>query len=267
MTILSTNPRSGAIMNTQPLVTTADLATLGPLRLVYVPTGNEQPDGMIRVPINDWIERAKETQSGFDDLAFWQREIDALGVGPDAVSVVLDDGRMTEAARVWFILQYFGLPVAVLNGGLTALDRTPDQALGRTEPLSLKPGSGRVGLKDRFDLKAELEQVRVFDARSAAEFRGEDLKGNARGGHLPGAAHLSHDALLDGTQLRPVAELVGMLDAAGLDGSRPIVSHCNGGGRAALAAAVLAGRDDVHVYYLSFADWAADESCSIILPG
>ena len=28
---------------------------------------------------------------------------------------------MTEAARAWFILQYFGLPAAVLNGGLPEL--------------------------------------------------------------------------------------------------------------------------------------------------
>ena len=146
------------------------------------------------------------------------------------------------------------------------LDRTPQQATGRTERVTLKPGSGKVGLKDRAGLKADLEHVQVFDARSAAEFRGEDLKGNATGGHLPGAAHVSHDTLLEGTHLRPAAEIAVMLDAAGIDGSRTIVSHCNGGGRAALAAlaAVVAGRDDVHVYYLSFADWAADESCSIV---
>lgn len=255
-------------MNTEPLVTAGDLATLGPLRLVYVPTGNEQPDGMIRVPINDWIERAKETQSGFDDLAFWQREIDALGVGPDAVSVVLDDGRMTEAARVWFILQHFGLPVAVLNGGLAALDQPPAQAPIRTAPVPLEPGSGRVGLKERAGLRVELEDIQVFDARSAAEFQGADRKGNSRGGHLPGAAHLPHDTLLDGSFLRPAADLAQLLDAARIDGSRPIVSHCNGVGRGALAAlaALVAGRDDVHVYYLSFADWAADEACPVHCP-
>lgn len=253
-------------MHPQPLVNAADMATLGPLRLVYVPVADERPNGMICVPINDWIERAKETQSGFDDLSFWQREIDALGVGPDAVSVVLDDGRITEAARVWFILQYFGLPVAVLNGGLKALDQTPRQVPRRTDPVTLKPGSGKVGLKDRTNLKAELADVQVFDARSAAEFRGDDLKGNARGGHLPGAAHLPHDALLDGAYLRSVSDITQLLDGARIDGSKPIVSHCNGGGRAALAAlaAVVAGREDVHVYYLSFADWAADESCSIV---
>lgn len=175
---------------------------------------------------------------------------------------------MTEAARVWFILQQFGLPATVLNGGLGALSAVPPQAPRSSAPLRLDPGAGKVGLQDRDSLKRDLAEVQVFDARSAAEFRGEDLKGNARGGHLPGAAHVAHDALLDGTRLRPSAELARLLDAGGIDGTRPIVSHCNGGGRAALAAlaAVVAGLDDVHVYYLSFADWAADESCPVRKP-
>jgi thiosulfate/3-mercaptopyruvate sulfurtransferase len=44
------------------------------------------------------------------------------------------------------------------------------------------------------------------------------------------------------------------------------VTHCEGGGRAALgaAAAVRAGFDDVRVYYLSFGDWVRDESCPIV---
>ncbi|MDP1645116.1 MAG: hypothetical protein Q8L71_06385 [Thiobacillus sp.] len=39
----------------------------------------------------------------------------------DALAVVYDDGRMTEAARVWFILQYFGARTAILNGGWPAI--------------------------------------------------------------------------------------------------------------------------------------------------
>src|SRR5690606_36728100 len=100
-------------------------------------------------PIEEWISRAKQSQSGFDDLAFWQSEIEKLGVRQDALTVVMDDGRMTEAARVWFILQYFGLPVAVLNGGLPALSATPPQAPRSTAPLRHDPGAGRVGLSDR----------------------------------------------------------------------------------------------------------------------
>lgn len=255
-------------MHRTPLVNATDLPGLGPLRLIYVPAGDERPEGLLSVPIEDWIDRAKRSQSGFDDLAFWRRELEALGVGPDAVSVVLDDGRMTEAARVWFILQYFGLPATVLNGGLAALSAIPPQVSPSLAPLRLDPGAGRVGLRDRESLKGELSGVQIFDARSAAEFRGEDLKGNSRGGHLPGAAHVAHDDLLDGTHLRTASEIAQLLDAAGIDGSKPIVSHCNGGGRAALAAlaAVVAGRDNVHVYYLSFADWAADQSCPVRQP-
>ncbi|MFB2531933.1 sulfurtransferase [Paracoccus sp. p3-h83] len=255
-------------MHRTPLVNATDLPGLGPLRLIYVPAGDERPEGLLSVPIEDWIDRAKRSQSGFDDLAFWQRELEAIGVGPDAVSVVLDDGRMTEAARVWFILQYFGLPATVLNGGLAALSAIPPQVPPSSVALVLDPGAGRVGLSEREGLKRELPNVQIFDARTAAEFRGEDLKGNSRGGHLPGAAHVAHDDLLDGTHLRPAAEIAQLLDAEGIDGSKPIVSHCNGGGRAALAAlaAVVAGRDNVHVYYLSFADWAADESCPVRRP-
>lgn len=178
---------------------------------------------------------------------------------------MLDDGGMTEAARVWFVLQYFGLPASVLNGGLPALGARPVEAASCATAPVLRPGAGRVGLMDRDRLKADLGDVRVFDTRTEAEFTGTDRKGNPRGGHLPGAANLPHDRLLDGGRLRPADDLADLLSAAGIDGARPIVSHCNGGGRGALAAlaALLAGHPDVRLYYLSFADWAADASCPI----
>ncbi len=248
-----------------PLLSAAQVESLGPVRLLHVPGGDESPAKATVVPIKDWVARAMESRSGFDDLAFWQAELAKLGVGPDAPAVVADDGRMTEAARVWFILQYFGLPAAVLNGGIAALAGKDIVTAPPQEPPVLRPGAGPVGLTDRENLKRDLGSVQVFDARTAAEFRGEDLKGNARGGHLPGAVQLAHSDLLQGSFLRTAPELAVLIAQAGIDGSRPVVTHCNGGGRAALAAlaAVMAGQDRVGVYFLSFADWAADESCPI----
>jgi thiosulfate/3-mercaptopyruvate sulfurtransferase len=255
-------------MPAPPLVCSADLAGIGPLRLLYAPGAGEVAAGMACAPVAAWVERAKASASGLDDLAFWQAEIAALGLGPDAVTVVADDGRMTEAARVWFILQYFGLPACVLDGGIAALAVPPAQAAPCDVPPDLRPGSGPVGLMDRAALKVALGQVQVFDARTAEEFSGRDLKGNPRGGHLPGAALLDHRDLLDGPRLRPVSEVAALMAQAGIGGGRPVVTHCNGGGRAALAAlaAVLAGQADVRVYYLSFADWAADDSCPLRKP-
>jgi thiosulfate/3-mercaptopyruvate sulfurtransferase len=249
----------------KPLLSVADLANQSAVRLLVVSDRADLPDGLVRVPIADWIAHARTTETGLDDTAFWQRELGALGVGPDVPTVVLDDGTMTEAARVWFILQYFGLLAAVLDGGLGALDAMPAVAPRWTGPLVLAPGSGKVGLRSRHDILARLGQIQILDARSAAEFRGDDAKGNPRSGHLPGACHLAHDDLLSGPRLLPVDQIARRLEAAGLDPARPVVTHCNGGGRAALAAlaAVVAGAGDVQVYYLSFADWAADGACPL----
>jgi thiosulfate/3-mercaptopyruvate sulfurtransferase len=251
-----------------PVISSTDLDQLGPVRILYVADGNEAPHGLTRVPVTDWIAHAKQTPSGLDDLAFWHGQISRLGIGPDALTVIADDGSMLEAARVWFILQYFGLPVVVLNGGLTALNELPRQAAPYAGPITLNPGSGAVMLMDRDGLKGALPEIQVFDARTAAEFSGADLKGNARGGHLPGASLLSHRDLLGDAGLKPVPQIAALMDKAGITDGKPIVTHCNGGGRAALAAlaAVMAGKQDVRVYYLSFADWAADESCPVNLP-
>jgi thiosulfate/3-mercaptopyruvate sulfurtransferase len=66
--------------------------------------------------------------------------------------------------------------------------------------------------------------------------------------------------------VHPAPVLRGMMEKVGFQPGDHIVTHCEGGGRAALAAAaaVRAGYGDVHVYYLSFGDWAKDETCPIV---
>jgi thiosulfate/3-mercaptopyruvate sulfurtransferase len=56
------------------------------------------------------------------------------------------------------------------------------------------------------------------------------------------------------------------LAEAGVSAGKPVVTHCDAGGRAALAAlaAVHAGLPEVSAYYLSFADWAGDGTCPIV---
>lgn len=244
-----------------------------PLRLLDVRDADSfaggHATGAVRVPIEAWVSAARTQESGLENTAHWTAALAPLGIGPDGVAGIYDDGRMIEAARVWFILQYFGVPAVILNGGWPAV-----QAAGLTsaEPgpraFSLQPRKGPVGLMDRARLKEALDTETVFDSRTEAEHLGRDLKSNARGGHLPGAVLLPHSDLLDGTYLRPPADLRARLEAAGFTSGRPITTHCDGGGRAALAAvaALQAGFAPVSVYYLSFSDWAADETCPVNLP-
>jgi len=224
-----------------------------------------------RVPLEVWEAAAKSGETPFENVAYWERAIAALGIDGSISAVVFDDGRLTEAARVWFILQYFGAEAFILNRGWpTIKDREDVRGVipsSGTASFKARPGSGSVGLVDRQTLKAELgEDVRIFDARTAGEFAGEDLRRNSRGGHLPGARLLPHANLLDAGRLRPADELQQLLTDADFQSGDHIVTHCDGGGRAALAAAaaVRAGYQDVRAYYLSFADWAKDENCAIV---
>jgi thiosulfate/3-mercaptopyruvate sulfurtransferase len=141
------------------------------------------------------------------------------------------------------------------------------------EPLAIpctpRPGSGRVTLLEREPLRAAFSTgagPKIFDTRTAAEHAGPDLRKNKRGGRLPGAANLPHADLLGAdNRLLPADLLREKLAAAGIRPGELVVTHCDGGGRASLAAlaALRARQAEVGTYYLSFSAWSADESCPI----
>lgn len=263
-------------MSHDPVIEPAAVSSLGTYQLLDVRAPDAfdagHPVEAVRVPIEVWEASAKAGETSFENVAYWEHQIADLGVDGQMPAVIYDDGSMTEAARVWFILQYFGAKAFILNGGLPAVEGSwplPASAveLGASTTFRARPGSGPVGLVDRTTLKAELgADVRIFDARTAGEYAGTDLRRNTRGGHLPGARLLPHSDLLDGGRLKPAEDLHNLLVEAGFQSGNHIVTHCDGGGRAALAAvaAVRAGYQDVRAYYLSFSDWAKDESCRIV---
>jgi thiosulfate/3-mercaptopyruvate sulfurtransferase len=261
-------------MPSDPFVDPAALSSLGAIR--YLDTRDQaafdagHAPGAVRVPVDAWDKAVKAAGSGMGEPGFWQEALGALGVGPGMTAVTYDTGAMTNAARVWWILQYFGLKCVILNGGWAALAAAaplPPAAAPSSGAIQTTQGVGAVGLVDRETLKRQLDgAAHVFDSRTRAEFTGEDSRGRSRSGHLPGARHLSHVDLMDRGVVHSAPVLRAMLEGAGFGPGDHIVTHCEGGGRAALAAAaaVRAGFDDVRVYYNSFADWARDESCPIV---
>jgi thiosulfate/3-mercaptopyruvate sulfurtransferase len=229
--------------------------------------------GAVRVPIESWIAAAKAPETGFENSTLWLAEIGALGIDGTRPILIYDDGRLTEAARVWFILQYFGAAAAIINGGWPALRSLYASriASGPAVPpaaLRFKPAgaSRKAELVQRQTLRDNLSKFFIWDARTSHEYEGADLKNNPRGGHLPKARLLSHGALIDrNSRLKPANVLRELILRAGFKPGDSLVTHCDGGGRAALAAiaALEAGFEPVSVYYLSFSDWANDETCPI----
>jgi thiosulfate/3-mercaptopyruvate sulfurtransferase len=256
-----------------PFISVSNAAARRDLRLIDCRDGAavaEDPvEGAARAPIERWVAETRRGAPGIGDPAWWGQEIAALGLGDGGTAAVFDDGRMTEAARVWFLLQHFGARALIVDGGLPAL-RTGARVVSAPPAPGFvgAAGLGTVALMDREAVRAALGGLQILDARSEAEHRGDDMRANARGGRLPGAALVAHATMLDGGRIRDAGALRGLFDAAGLRPGGAVVTHCDGGGRAALAAAAAlrAGFADVRVYYHSFADWAADESCPVERP-
>jgi thiosulfate/3-mercaptopyruvate sulfurtransferase len=141
--------------------------------------------GAVRVPIEVWESAAKTPATSLANVSFWAKEIGHLGIDGSRSIAVYDDGRMTEAARVWFVLTHFGASAQVIDGGWRALQSAPlsfeTGAANKVVPTSFaaRVAQGPVGLVERSELAARRNNdVRVLDARTADEFSGQDLRKN-----------------------------------------------------------------------------------------
>jgi thiosulfate/3-mercaptopyruvate sulfurtransferase len=222
-----------------------------------------------------------------------------LGVERDTLVVAYDDAGGATAARLWWLLGWFGHGGGrVLDGGLGAWIAgggalSTDEPAPAPAPL-LALTANRRSVVD----KAEVDRLRaltttgrvvLLDARAAERFEGRVEPVDARPGHIPGArsapfaenlvATSGHDggsppkppgpAGHDGGSppkppgaLRPAAELTQRYAALGALEADAVVCYCGSGVTAChdILALAIAGRDDVLLYEGSWSDWARDES-------
>ena len=197
------------------------------------------------------------------------RLVGALGIGADSRLVFYDQKGLFSAARGWWLMRLFGHDAAaVMDGGLPRwlAEGRPTEA-GEPAPVaparfvpSLRAGRLR-GIGDMLANVASGEAL-VLDARSAGRFDASlpEPRPGLPGGHIPGARSLPHTELLapDQTMLPPAA-LRARFAAAGVDGSRPVVTSCGTGVTAAVLTLGLAaaGLPEGALYDGSWTEWAS----------
>jgi thiosulfate/3-mercaptopyruvate sulfurtransferase len=163
----------------------------------------------------------------------------SLGIGDDTHVIVYDHAGGQFATRLWWTLTYYGHDrVSVLDGGFrkwTAEDRPTTAEVPEPEPAVFVPEPQDGWRMDAEALLATSEGGNAFvlDAREEGQYTGAVVRGKARAGRVPGAAHLHADSLLDpesGT-FRSGQELARRLREAGVpeDRDEPVVAYCNGG--------------------------------------
>jgi thiosulfate/3-mercaptopyruvate sulfurtransferase len=227
--------------------------------------------GAVRVDVADWAKRSKA--DGLDNAQLWSGLIGDLGIDVRTTAVVVDAGDQRDAARVWWLLTYFGLPdVRLLDGGhgawadamlpteTAAVDPAPRRF--QAQPVPQRRETGRT-----LAPAAAAKSIFVLDVRSRVEFTGEKASAR-RGGHIPGACHLEWINVLDkarGNRFRPPGELARLFADAGVPRDKPIAVHCRSGGRAAVMhfALELSGYANVRNYYASWEEWGNDEKLPV----
>ncbi len=228
--------------------------------------------GAVWVDATTWARTFGEGQ----DQPGWEKRVGALGITAETPVAVYDDG-VKDAARVWWILRYWGVKdVRLVNGGWKGYVASG----GPAEKGEVKPAPAAVQLaprRERLATKGRLKElvqggfggVQVMDSRSAGEYCGTEPTAK-RNGAVPGAVHLEWSDTLDPKtgRFKPAAELARLFRAAGVDPKKPAVTYCQSGGRASVAAFALElmGGGDVRNYYKSWAEWGNDPDTPVVKP-
>ena len=208
------------------------------------------------------------------DTAGWSRRIGALGIGDKTKVIVYDDTLSRDAARVWWILRYWGVDdVRLLNGGWKAWidgDKPIETAAVSASPVEFvaKARPERLATKGQLLKSLGGGKLQIVDARSEREFCGLDKMRNKRAGAIPGAKQLEWVDLIDtNTQrFKSAAELRQLFASAGIALDRPAATHCQSGGRASVMAfgMELMGANGVSNYYPSWAEWSSAADTPVV---
>ncbi len=197
----------------------------------------------------------------------FERLMREMGVSNASRVVFYDQKGIASSARGWWLMGLFGHDqAAVLDGGLPKW-----RAEGREITAAATPDPAATTFQATFratrlrglgDMLAASPDRVVLDARPAGRFDGTvaELRPGLPSGHMPGSRSLPSTGLLgpDGTMLPP-GQLRALFAAAGVDGSKPVITSCGTGVTATILSLGLlrAGLPQGAVYDGSWTEWAS----------
>lgn len=200
----------------------------------------------------DLVETVSRDIAGPDKFTALIRR---LGIDKDTTVVLYGDNNNWFAAWGAWVLAQYGLVdnVKLLDGGRKkweAEKRPLDTRDAEVRASSFKASAPSPALRARFaDVLAVAKRERdeqILDIRSPDEFSGKIIAPPGvqelaiRAGHIPGSVNVpwSRAVNADGTIKAP-AELKALYAAAGIDGTKPIITSCRIGERSSHSWFVL----------------------------
>jgi thiosulfate/3-mercaptopyruvate sulfurtransferase len=229
--------------------------------------------GAVHFDIEEISDRSSSLPHMMPSLEQFARQMGELGIGDRMTLIVYDGAGLFSAPRVWWMLRVFGArDVRILDGGLPkwrSEGRPTEGGLVRRASATFTASFDAKAVADRGRVRDALEtgSAQVIDARSAERFSGAapEIRPGIRSGHMPGALNAPSASLLDKGRLKSATELADVLERAGLNPDRPVITSCGSGVSAAIISLALdeLGRPAEALYDGSWTEWASTEGSPI----
>jgi thiosulfate/3-mercaptopyruvate sulfurtransferase len=211
------------------------------------------------------IRDAKAPPTFLPTPAAFEEMMAKLGISDSTRVVVYDERGGIYAARLWWILNYYGHSnVALMNGGW--IKWSAEQRPASSEAAS--PGAAKFTARPQTHWVATASDVvgaigkpgvTIVDARTQAEIDGKDLRNIKRGGFVPSSVPVYWEDLLDAQKktFKPADELKKIYEERGIVPSSEVIAYCQVGMRASvdLFALHLIGYDKLRNYYGAWEEW------------
>jgi thiosulfate/3-mercaptopyruvate sulfurtransferase len=191
--------------------------------------------------------------------------LSTIGLTPESHVVAYDEEGGGWASRLLWTLDVINHPYfSLLNGGICSWlteGHPVSEQLEDKVPSTCKVSCGVRRWVDKDYIMERLgdPSVVILDARSRAEFTGEDIRAE-RGGHIPGAVNLNWVTTMDrGRKLRlkPDEVLREMLSELGVTPDKEVIVYCQTHHRSSHTYIMLKalGFTNVKAYPGSWAEW------------
>jgi len=210
-------------------------------------------EGHVQNAINIWRSDIEDDTFPYGGMKANKIQLEALfsrlGIQKDDTLIIYDDKGLCDAARLWWVLQYYNFKnVKLLNGGLVTLQNA-GISLSK-ESVRFVPSKFEFsGISTRFF--ASKEQIQnaisnkslILDTRTEDEFTGKQLKKGAfQAGRIPSSKLIDWANAINyngNKKIKSVAELNKIYGELTTDKSDTLFVYCHSGVRSAHTTFVL----------------------------
>lgn len=216
---------------------------------------------------SNWIRNPKAPPTFLPTPQEFEALMSKLGISNNTRVIAYDERGGIYAARLWWILNYYGhTNVALLDGGWikwSAEQRAANSAVPAPAPTAfkVKPGTVKVATAEQVKSAINSTSMKLIDARTQGEIDGKDLRNIKRGGFIESSIPVYWEDTLDPVTkaFKPAADIAKVYRDRGITAADSITVYCQVGMRAShdIFTLALIGHDLTKLanYYGAWEEW------------